>query len=235
MLPFKTKLILLFGVITFIPAFLSIVSAIFFVRSMFDLFLYPLVIWLFSMAFAYYSFRHPVIEALKQKGILTLMLDSRGIVKVGLSKIIPDPYSVRIRMPDGMEFVYSRDEFWIIVFGSDFGMPVILYNEVTKTPITKYNLSKMEEAYISHLVLDMVHKVTSINNDMRNFIKGIMELLSPKKSFLVNPSNLFIIIFLIIMAIAIIMLLTNMSIFPTPAPAAPPANPSPTGPVAPTS
>lgn len=76
----------------------------------------------------------------------------------------------------------DQDEFNSSRF-SLFQYPVLLYNSLLKTILTKEMLSDNEkEAYAEHGLIHLNHQIRGLNNNLRDFARGVVESLKPKQN-----------------------------------------------------
>jgi len=150
--------------------------------------------------------KHPIISTIEGEGILTLVIDSKGVIRSYLARIIKDADTVRLLLPTGRELLFKRDEMVYLMFGSDIGLPIIVYNEVLGMPLTKEDLMYKEKLYLNHTALEIYHKVSELSRYMRDFARYIVEQMRPKRLGIFGDWKTIIIIIIIILIIGVIVM-----------------------------
>ena len=164
-------------------------------------------------AFAMHKWtKHPIISALEGDGIVVLNIDSKGVIKFMLGKIFPELDTVKIVLPNRKELIFKRDELTYLLFGSDIGLPVLLYNENLSIPLTKEDLANKEKMYIEHIALEILHKSSELSKHMRDFARYVIEQMRPKRFSL----DWKIILIIIIIFIVIMFIIVGLGMFTTP-------------------
>jgi hypothetical protein len=154
-------------------------------------------------------FRNPFSQLLEGKGILTLFLDSTGVIGMTISKVslpytrfkwrkevIDDIYdretvfqatvpvkghiNTKIDDKNNLHIVLTQEEYSKAKFQM-LTYPTLLYNGVTKTIITKDFLADQEKDVLAeHSILQLNQKVNELGGYMRDFGRYIVEQLKPK-------------------------------------------------------
>jgi len=150
--------------------------------------------------------KHPVLAILEGEGLLVLTIDSKGVIRAQLARIIRDIDTVKLLLPNGKEILFKREELTYLMFGSDIGLPVILYNEVLGMPIKKEDLMEKEKLYLSHTALEIYHKVSELSRYMRDFARYIVEQMKPRRLGILGDWKTIIIIIIIILIIGVIVM-----------------------------
>ncbi len=176
--------------------------------------------------------KNPFSDMLEGKGILTINLDSTGVIrpfictvnppyirgKTGFSKVddvfdresimqmtppVRNSTAVEIKKDGGINIDLDSSETKNAKFAF-LHWPCIIYNEQMKTVLTKDFLSTHEkDTFAEHGVLYLNRKVEELTSVVRDFGRHVVETLKPKSSLFTNK---FVWIFVIILMVILVAL-----------------------------
>lgn len=176
--------------------------------------------------------RNPFSKMLEGKGILSLNIDSTGIIVPFLLNV-KSPYILgklkgrevsdvfdrsavfNLAPPiDSKENVAKHSEGKLVLEVSEreynkgrfgfFHFPVILWNEQINSLITKDWLSTQEkDAFAEHGVLYLNRKMEELTSEVRDFGRYVVETLKPKSSFLASKWLWIIVVGLVVVLLVL--------------------------------
>lgn len=174
--------------------------------------------------------KNPFSSMLEGKGILVINLDSTGVLRPFIVKVL-SPYIKGVLNGKKVDDVFDRDAVFQMaapVKGGTaqvdkakgclkleldedtynkgrfalFHYPVLLYNEQLRSILTKDELGDKEKnAFAKHGILYLNRKMEELTSAILNFGRHIVDLTKPQKSFF---SNKWVIIVIIIIVLVII-------------------------------
>jgi len=156
---------------------------------------------------------NPFTKMLKGHGILVLNIDSTGVIKLFLVKVLqpfifgklfgketkdvfnretvynlssPTIVSKKIHTETGIKIELTETEYNKGRFAL-FHFPTLIYNAQLHTIITKDMLSETEKnAFTEHTILYLTRQVEDLSSQVRDFARHAVETLRPKDSIFAN-------------------------------------------------
>jgi len=179
----------------------------------------------------FFLLNHPMIKAIEGDGVLIKVLDSTGIIRHHLAKVVP-PYVQSNIFGKRKEISFDRSVLWYSkrfkdgtveedkenlyiklpkkeysssVFSMD-GLPTLIYNSQLNVFITKDLLSNLEtKTFSKHLVIYLTRRVEGLSAHIRDFARHVVEETRPKSSFWEQNKAIVIIgIVLIVIVVVVI-------------------------------
>lgn len=188
----------------------------------------------FSALIANLMLKNPFSDMIEGKGIMVIDMNSTGVLRPFIVQVTP-PYVKGRMGKEEVADIFDREAVFNLaapkktkssaVYSEDGGLtisldeetynrgrfalfhyPCLVYNSAIKSIVTKDFLSKKEkDAFAEHGVLYLNKKVEELTSYVRDFGRGIVELIKPKQSIWANKwVIIIIIIFVLLLAAAFV-------------------------------
>jgi len=157
----------------------------------------------------FFFLNHPMIRAIEGDGLMVNTLDSTGLIRYQLARVVP-PYVQSKIFGKGQEIAFDRTTMWYAkrfangtieeddknvylklpkkeysksIFMND-GLPTLVYNNQLNCFLTKDFLSEKEtETFAKHLVIYLTRRTEELSGHIRDFARHVVEQTRPKTSF----------------------------------------------------